>query len=159
MNVLNIIGRDEELFLPDIEKFRSELLDIVSGSRFLVIGGAGTIGQAVTREIFKRNPLALHVVDISENNMVELVRDIRSTIGYGEGDFRTFSIDCGGKEFEALIFAEEPYDYVFNLSALKHVRSESDPYTLMRLIMVKINPSAKARPSFELRCLVSTPQF
>lgn len=138
MNVLNIIGRDEELFLPDIEKFRSELLDIVSGSRFLVIGGAGTIGQAVTREIFKRNPLALHVVDISENNMVELVRDIRSTIGYGEGDFRTFSIDCGGKEFEALIFAEEPYDYVFNLSALKHVRSESDPYTLMRLIMVNI---------------------
>ena len=61
----------------------------------------------------------LHVVDISENNMVELVRDVRSTIGYIEGDFRTFAIDCGGKEFEALIASEGPYDYVFNLSALK----------------------------------------
>ena len=70
--------------------------------------------------------------------MVELVRDIRSTAGYGSGDFRTFAIDCGGIEFEALMSAEEPYDYVFNLSALKHVRSESDPFTLMRMIMVNI---------------------
>jgi FlaA1/EpsC-like NDP-sugar epimerase len=60
-------------------------LALVEGSRFLVIGGAGSIGQAVTREIFKRHPKVLHVVDISENNMVELVRDIRSTLGYIEG--------------------------------------------------------------------------
>jgi FlaA1/EpsC-like NDP-sugar epimerase len=110
----------------------------VAGSRFLVIGGSGSIGQAVTREIFKRDPLALHVVDISENNMVELVRDLRSTEGYGSGDFKTFSIDCGSLEFEALMASEGPYDYVFNLSALKHVRSESDPYTLMRMIMVNV---------------------
>jgi FlaA1/EpsC-like NDP-sugar epimerase len=103
-----------------------------------VIGGAGSIGQAVTREIFKRNPLALHVVDISENNMVELVRDIRSTLGYIEGDFRTFALDCGSNEFRALMNASEGYDYVLNLSALKHVRSEKDPFTLMRLIEVNI---------------------
>jgi len=59
------------------------LFDQVSGSRFLVIGGADSIGQAVTKEIFKRGAEALHVVDIGENNMVELVRDIRSSIGYG----------------------------------------------------------------------------
>jgi saccharopine dehydrogenase-like NADP-dependent oxidoreductase len=70
-----------------------------------LIGGAGSIGQAVTREIFKRKPKALHVVDISENNMVELVRDIRSTLGYIDGDFRTFAIDCGSREFEALMNA------------------------------------------------------
>jgi len=116
---------------------------IVSTGRFLVIGGAGSIGQAVTREIFKRNPAALHVVDISENNMVELVRDIRSTVGYGDGDFRTFALDCGGVEFEALIASEGPYDYVFNLSALKHVRSEKDPYTLMRMIMVNVFNTVK----------------
>jgi FlaA1/EpsC-like NDP-sugar epimerase len=92
----------------------------------------------VTREIFKRDPRALHVVDISENNMVELVRDLRSTQGYGSGDFKTFSVDCGSVEFEALMASEGPYDYVFNLSALKHVRSESDPYTLMRMIMVNV---------------------
>ena len=104
----------------------------------MVIGGAGSIGQAVTKEIFKRSPKVLHVVDISENNMVELVRDIRSTIGYIEGDFRTFAVDCGSHEFEALISSEGPYDYVFNLSALKHVRSEKDPFTLMRMLSVNI---------------------
>jgi len=138
MSILNIIGRDKELFSSDIKSCHEGLMDVVSGSRFLVIGGAGSIGQAVTKEIFKRGPAALHVVDISENNMVELVRDIRSTAGYGEGDFRTFAVDCGGIEFEALVSAEGPYDYVFNLSALKHVRSESDPFTLMRMIMVNV---------------------
>ena len=60
----------------------------MSSSKFLVIGGAGSIGQAVSKEIFKRDPRVLHIVDISENNMVELVRDLRSTIGYGSGDFK-----------------------------------------------------------------------
>jgi len=138
MNILKLIGRTEPLFTPDIEKHEAELSEIVASSRFLVIGGAGSIGQAVCREIFKRNPLALHVVDISENNMVELVRDIRSTLGYIDGDFRTFAIDCGGREFVALMAAGEGYDYVLNLSALKHVRSEKDPFTLMRMIEVNI---------------------
>lgn len=138
MNYLKIIGRDKELFSPDIELFSRQLSTVVSKSRFLVIGGSGSIGQAVTKEIFKRDPKKLHVVDISENNMVELVRDIRSTIGYGTGDFKTFAIDCGSIEFEALVTNEGPYDYVFNLSALKHVRSEKDPYTLMRMIMVNV---------------------
>jgi FlaA1/EpsC-like NDP-sugar epimerase len=138
MNYLSLIGRDTELFGDDIGCQRTLVENIVTKSRFLVIGGAGSIGQAVTKEIFKRDPKSLHVVDISENNMVELVRDIRSTEGYGSGDFKTFAIDCGGTEFQALISSEGPYDYVFNLSALKHVRSESDPYTLMRMIMVNV---------------------
>jgi FlaA1/EpsC-like NDP-sugar epimerase len=138
MDILNLIGRTAPLFDDDISSRRKELELLVSNSRFLVIGGAGSIGQAVTREIFKRNPLALHVVDISENNMVELVRDIRSTLGYIEGDFRTFALDCGSNEYRALMNASEGYDYVLNLSALKHVRSEKDPFTLMRLIEVNI---------------------
>jgi FlaA1/EpsC-like NDP-sugar epimerase len=138
MNILGLVGREDALFGGDISHHEAELSEIVQASRFLVIGGAGSIGQAVTREIFKRNPKALHVLDISENNMVELVRDIRSTLGYGDGDFRTFAIDCGGREFDALMAAEEPYDYVLNLSALKHVRSEKDPFTLMRLIEVNV---------------------
>ena len=138
MDDLKIIGRQKALFSFDIKFFSKELCEKIQSSRFLIIGGAGTIGQAVTKEIFKRDPQALHVVDISENNMVELVRDLRSTEGYGSGDFKTFAVDCGSVEFEALIASEHPYDYVFNLSALKHVRSESDPYTLMRMIMVNI---------------------
>lgn len=138
MNVLETIGRSQPLFETDMAKHESQIADIIKESRFLVIGGAGSIGQAVTREIFKRGPKVLHVVDISENNMVELVRDIRSTLGYIDGDFRTFAIDCGSKEYDALINASVCYDYVFNLSALKHVRSEKDPFTLMRLIEVNV---------------------
>lgn len=135
---LDLIGRTSTLFGADINCLSAELLSLVEDARFLVIGGAGSIGQAVTKEIFKRNPKVLHVVDISENNMVELVRDIRSTIGYSKGEFRTFAIDCGSLEFESLVSTEGPYDYVFNLSALKHVRSEKDPYTLMRMLNVNI---------------------
>ena len=115
MNILKLIGRESELFNDDLNKYSVHLQSLVEESRFLVIGGSGSIGQAVTREIFKRDPKALHVVDISENNMVDLVRDLRSTLGYGSGDFKTFSVDCGSVEFEALMKAEGPYDYVFNL--------------------------------------------
>lgn len=136
--MLNLIGRTQELFTEDIKNHKEELERIVSSSRFLVLGGAGSIGQAVTKEIFKRNPLKLHVVDISENNMVELVRDIRSSFGYIDGDFQTFALDIGSIEYDAFIKADGKYDYVLNLSALKHVRSEKDPFTLMRMIETNI---------------------
>lgn len=138
MNILNLIGRKQELFNQDIKRYESELKTIVSNSKFLVIGGAGSIGQATTKEIFKRNPKKLHVVDISENNMVELVRDIRSSFGYIDGDFQTFALDIGSIEYDAFWEADGDYDYVLNLSALKHVRSEKDPYTLMRMIDVNV---------------------
>ena len=143
MDLLSLIGRDSELFSSDIVSHEDALKIIIQKSRFLIIGGAGTIGQSVTREIFKRDPKILHVVDISENNMVELVRDLRSTEGYGSGEFKTFAIDCGSLEFEALVNDQGPYDFVFNLSALKHVRSEKDPFTLMRMIIVNIFNTVK----------------
>ncbi|MCW4446389.1 UDP-N-acetylglucosamine 4,6-dehydratase [Vibrio splendidus] len=136
--ILPLIGRTDALFTQDIASHEAELSRIVSGSRFLVLGGAGSIGQAVTKEIFKRNPKKLHVVDISENNMVEVVRDIRSSFGYIDGDFQTFALDIGSIEYDVFIKADGQYDYVLNLSALKHVRSEKDPYTLMRMIDVNV---------------------
>ncbi len=138
MNILNLIGREKEIFTKDISTKEQELSKIVTGSTFLVIGGAGSIGQAVTKEIFKRNPLKLHVVDISENNMVELVRDLRSSYGYISGDFQTFALDIGSIEYDTFIESDGKYDYVLNLSALKHVRSEKDPFTLMRMIDVNV---------------------
>ena len=138
MNILKLIGRDKEIFAKDISTKEQELSKIISESTFLVIGGAGSIGQAVTKEIFKRNPLKLHVVDISENNMVELVRDLRSSFGYIDGDFQTFALDIGSIEYDAFIESDGKYDYVLNLSALKHVRSEKDPFTLMRMIDVNV---------------------
>ena len=138
MDILTLIGRTKPLLQKDIENNEQKLKEIVSSSSFLVLGGAGSIGQAVSKEIFKRNPKKLHVVDISENNMVELVRDIRSSFGYIDGEFSTFALDIGSWEYDAFIKADGKYDYVLNLSALKHVRSEKDPYTLMRMIETNI---------------------
>ena len=138
MDILNLIGRDSGLLEKDIRERNSEIKHRVVQSSFLVLGGAGSIGQAVVKEIFKRNPKKLHVVDISENNLTELVRDLRSSFGYIEGDFQTFALDIGSSVYDAFIENDGQYDYVLNLSALKHVRSEKDPFTLMRMIDVNI---------------------
>lgn len=140
--VLQLIGRQTPLLQKDILKYEKELSEKVAEGKFLIIGGAGSIGSAVAKEIFRRNPKLLHIVDISENNMVELVRDIRSSLGYCEGEFATFAIDCGTDIFDAFIAHQVKthggYDYILNLSALKHVRSEKDAYTLMRMVEVNI---------------------
>lgn len=124
--MLDLVGRRNALLDADIAAHEFELSSIVAQSKFLVIGAAGSIGQAVTKEIFKRNPLKLHAVDISENNLVELVRDIRSSLGYIDGDFSTYALDVGSWQYDAFIESDGQYDYVLNLSALKHVRSEKD---------------------------------
>ncbi len=138
MDILKLIGRSEPLFRQDITKYEYEICAIVESSSFLVLGGAGSIGCAVVKEIFKRNPRRLHVVDISENNLVELVRDIRSSYGYIQGDFRTFALDIGSEIYDLYSKNQQKFDYVLNLSALKHVRSEKDIYTLMRMIDVNV---------------------
>ncbi|HSZ55171.1 MAG TPA: UDP-N-acetylglucosamine 4,6-dehydratase [Tepidisphaeraceae bacterium] len=137
-DILSLIGRSQPLFGEDLARHGKAMDDAVRGGRFLVVGGAGSIGSAVVRELFRRQPRVLHVVDISENNLAELVRDIRSSMGYIEGDFRAFALDCGSAEFDAMLAAHGPYDYVLNFSALKHVRSEKDPFTLMRMIRVNV---------------------
>ena len=138
MNLLGLINRKEELFNNDITKLESRICSMISQASFLVLGGAGSIGQAVTEEIFKRNPKKLHVVDISENNLVELVRSLRSSMGYISGEFKTYALDIGSIEYDTFIKSDGNYDYVLNLSALKHVRSEKDPFTLMRMIDVNV---------------------
>ena len=119
-DILSIVGRSEPLFDADVSRCEDDLGRLISESSFLVIGGAGSIGQAVCTEIFKRDPRVLHVVDLSENNLVELVRGLRSSVGYKGGEFETFAIDSAGPEFSALVGSRgAPYDFVFNLSALK----------------------------------------
>ena len=138
MTILSVLGRNKEIFLEDVALHESHLSEVIAGASFLVIGGAGSIGQAVTKEIFRRRPRKLHVVDISENNIVELVRDLRSSLGYIDGDFQTYVLDVGSCAYDAFIKSDGNYDFILNLSALKHVRSERDPYTLMRMIDVNI---------------------
>ena len=138
MDINHLLSNKSSRFQEDVSLLEDDLKKIITDSNFLVVGGAGSIGQAVTKEIFKRDPKVLHVVDINENNLVELVRDLRSSLGYINGEFKTFVLDAGSELFNHAMNNSGPYDYVLNLSALKHVRSEKDPYTLMRMITVNI---------------------
>ena len=138
LNPYDFLDRSSSFFQSDIERNSYELNKIICASSFLVLGGAGSIGQALVKEIFKRTPLKLHVIDISENNLVELVRDIRSSFGYLCKEFKTYALDINSLEYDRFIQSDGKYDFVLNLSALKHVRSEKDPFTLMRMIQTNI---------------------
>jgi len=136
--ILKILGRKERFLDNDYDNVQSSIKKTINESRIIVLGGAGSIGSKVVKELCKYDPKLLHVVDINENDLVELVRNIRSSIGYTKGEFETFAIDIGSKHFESLIKKYQNYDIWLNFSALKHVRSEKDPYTLMRMIEVNI---------------------
>ncbi|PCI21562.1 MAG: UDP-N-acetylglucosamine 4,6-dehydratase [Piscirickettsiaceae bacterium] len=138
MNLLSLVGRHNRLLVQDLKDYGKELDEIVNKSKFLVIGGAGSIGQEVVKQIFRRNPKLLHVIDISENNLAEIVRDLRSSYGYTDGETEFFPLDFTSREFDVFWQAKANYDYVLNLSALKHVRSDQFVFTLMRMINVNI---------------------
>jgi FlaA1/EpsC-like NDP-sugar epimerase len=138
VKISEIIGRKPTLFLNDVVGHEAEIEASIRGKRFLVYGGAGSIGKEVVGQIFLRQPDALHVIDISENNLVELVRDLRSSKGYISGDSRFLPLDMGSAETAAFLHSQPAYDYVLNLAAMKHVRSEKDEYSLMRMIDVNV---------------------
>jgi FlaA1/EpsC-like NDP-sugar epimerase len=143
MMELSLLNRDRSYFEQDYAENLALIEDMIKGSSILVIGAAGTIGQAVTKELFYLSPAKLHAIDISENNLVELVRDIRSSVGYLTPDFQTFALDIGSEEFDLFIKDQTRYDYIFNLSALKHVRSEQNKFTLLRMLKVNIFNTVK----------------
>jgi len=127
-------GRRTSLFAGDVAEQESALVDQIAGRRFLVVGGAGSIGRGVVHQIAARRPKALHVVDQSENGLVELVRDLRSRPeGLDGTDFRTFPVDYGSPVMRLLLTGSEPYDVILNFAAIKHVRSEKDLYSLLQM--------------------------
>lgn len=132
-----ILGRTESCLCDEIRECEAGISEALAGARILVIGAAGSIGAAFVRVLARYSMGALHLIDISENNLVEVVRDFRSSGEALPEDFRTFAIDFSGPEMDALLAAES-YDHVLNFSALKHVRSERDPFTLMRLLEINV---------------------
>ena len=132
-----ILGRKSSFLIDDIIANKEQIQQQLNSSRVLVIGAGGSIGSAFVRQAIKYSVRALHLVDISENSLVELVRDLRSSSAEIPKDFATYALDFGGIEMRHLL-VKEKYDYIVNFSALKHVRSERDPYTLMRLLQVNV---------------------
>ncbi|MBF0185245.1 MAG: polysaccharide biosynthesis protein [Magnetococcales bacterium] len=129
-----LLGRRHSLLQADLERHQTALTEQVQQSRILVIGAAGSIGSAFVEQLLRFHPATLHLVDPSENNLVEVVRTLRSGDTLPPDDFATYAIGMGSAEFRAFLAASQPYQAIVNFAALKHVRSERDPYTLMRLI-------------------------
>lgn len=134
-----VTGRSESFIKDDMLANTSMLQQAIKGSRIAIVGAAGSIGTAVVRTILRFKPAALSLLDLSENNLVEVVRELRSSadVTWPE-DFDSLPIGIGSMEFERYFKETKPFDYFFNLSAIKHVRSEKSIYCLMRMIDTNI---------------------
>ena len=130
-----VVNRPVSLLAADLEKFDKELHKRIDGKSVLVIGGAGTIGSSYIKAILKFNIKRLFVVDINENGLTELVRDIRSSVGYNiPKEFITYPVNFGDPVFEKILINEGPFEIVANFAAHKHVRSEKDEYSIEAMI-------------------------
>ncbi len=136
--VSTVIGRSTSLFDADLREHGDEVKARFFGSRVMVIGAAGSIGSAVVRQLIPYGPAMLSLVDPNENGLVELVREARSGRLALPPHFNTHAVELGSTEFDHLLRAASPLDFVLNLAALKHVRSERDPFTLMRMLETNV---------------------
>jgi FlaA1/EpsC-like NDP-sugar epimerase len=130
-----ITKRPQSLLEEDFLKYDAVLNKRINGKKVLVIGGAGTIGSSYIKAILKFNIAKLVVVDISENGLTELVRDLRSSTEYNIPDeFITYPVNFGDRVFEKLFMYHGPFEIVANFAAHKHVRSEKDIFSIEAMI-------------------------
>jgi len=139
-----VTGRRSSLFGDDLAAHESQLRAGIEGKSVLVIGGAGTIGSSFIRALLPFHPARLVVVDISENGLTELTRDLRSTAGqYVPADFLTYPISFGDAVFVRMLRAEGPFDIVAHFAAHKHVRSEKDRYSIEAMLENNVLSTAR----------------
>jgi FlaA1/EpsC-like NDP-sugar epimerase len=130
-----VTKRPQSLLAVDFLKYNKELNNRINGKKVLVIGGAGTIGSSYIKAILKFKIAKLVVVDINENGLTELVRDLRSSTEYNiPVDFITYPVNFGDRVFEKIFHQHGPFEIVANFAAHKHVRSEKDIYSIEAMI-------------------------
>ena len=150
---VHVTERKESLFSKDLLTFHERLTEKTEGRSALVIGGAGTIGSSFIKALLKFNISKLYVVDINENGLTELVRDLRSSVGLNvPDDLKTYPISFSDPVFKKMFLASGPFDIVANFAAHKHVRSEKDHYSIEAMIQ---NNVLKAKGLLDL--LVQNP--
>ena len=144
----HVTGRPVSMFAADIEKNKEQLTQEIKGRSVCVIGGAGSIGSSFIKSILRFEPKSLVVVDLNENGLAELVRDVRSTDGlYCPDEFRCYTLNFADPIFERIFREEKGFDIVANFSAHKHVRSEKDRYSVQALME---NNDIKAKKLMDL---------
>lgn len=146
----SITMRPVSLFKTDIETNREKLTQEIEGKSVCVIGGAGTIGSSFIRAVLRFKPSKLVVIDLNENGLAELTRDLRSTEGmYVPEEYRAYTLNFADPIFARIFREEKGFDIVANFSAHKHVRSEKDKYSVQALIE---NNDIKAKKFMDLLC-------
>ncbi len=131
----SVTFRPVSMFAPDIEANKDKLTQEIKGKKVCVIGGAGSIGSSFIKAVLRFEPKSVVVVDLNENGLAELVRDVRSTEGlYVPDEFRCYTLNFADPIFERIFREEKGFDIVANFSAHKHVRSEKDRYSVQALI-------------------------
>ena len=127
-----VTKRPESLLAADFAKFSAEMHRRIDGKRMLVVGGAGTIGSNYVKAALRQfKPAAMYVVDIDENQMTELTRELRAGEGFSVPEtYVTEPIDLGSRLFEKFFAAYGPFDIVANFAARKHVRAERDVHSI-----------------------------
>lgn len=130
-----VTKRYESMFLTDIKMNNQQLSDKIKNKTVLVIGGAGSIGSSFIKAILPFQPASLVVVDINENALAELTRDLRSTKGmFVPEEYITYPMDFAAPVFHKMFVSRRGFDIVANFSAHKHVRSEKDVYSVEALV-------------------------
>ena len=146
----NVTFRQKSMFLQDIADNEERLRQEVEGKSLCVIGGAGSIGSSFIRAILPFRPSKLIVIDLNENGLAELTRDLRSTHGmYVPDESRAYTLNFADPIFARIFREEKGFDIVANFSAHKHVRSEKDKYSVQALIE---NNDIKAKKFMDLLC-------
>ncbi|SEW03114.1 polysaccharide biosynthesis protein [Chitinophaga arvensicola] len=131
----SITERRESLLKKDLETFHQQLDDALTGKSCLVIGGAGTIGTSYIMALLKFRIEKLIVIDINENGLTELIRNIRSSDDVIVPEIiKTYPVNFGDRVFEKIFNHEGPFDVVANFAAHKHVRSEKDSFSIEAMI-------------------------
>lgn len=153
----NVICRQTSMFQDDIEANKEQLTAEIEGKSVCVIGGAGSIGSSFIRSILRFKPGKLIVIDLNENGLAELTRDIRSTEGmFVPEEYRAYTLNFADPIFERIFREEEGFDIVANFSAHKHVRSEKDKYSVQALIE---NNDIKAKRLMDLLAVYPPKHF
>lgn len=153
----HVIMRPQSMFAADIKANEEALKREIQDKKVCVIGGAGSIGSSYIRAICQFRPAKLIVIDLNENGLAELTRDLRSTEGmYVPEEFRTYTLNFADPIFERIFREERGFDIVANFSAHKHVRSEKDKYSVQALIE---NNDIKAKKLMDLLCVYPPKHF